>query len=46
MHYENFHIPLEHFFNEDEEIRQIKEKQRIKKLKKQIHNREKNKRIF
>lgn len=36
MAYENYHIPLESFFNEDEEIRQIKEKQRIKNLKKQI----------
>ena len=36
MHYEKFHIPLEHFFIEDEEIRQIKEKQRIKNLKKQL----------
>ena len=33
---ENHHIPLDYFFHEDEEIRQIKEKQRIKNLKKQI----------
>jgi len=36
MAYEKLHIPLEHFFREDEEIRKIKEKQRIKNLKKQM----------
>ena len=36
MAYEKYHIPLSHFFIEDEEIRQIKENQRIKNLKKQI----------